>query len=338
MKSFRFRIWGWTAGSLLFMAVCAFCSLAVGSVSLAPHTWFGLEPGSLEHAVFFQIRIPRMLSAIAVGGMLSLSGCVLQGIFKNPLVEPYTLGLSGGAGLGVAVVFVCGLSGTAALSGVWAFSAASVAALIGALAVSGVLLLYYHFRPHIHNLLLAGIMLGILCSSCTTLLMSLSSPENITRIVYWTMGSLENNAGGHALSLFVFASICCVLCSLLSQRINILGTGVDSARHLGVNTRVLITLLMFLCSVMTALSVASAGIIGFVGLVVPHILRNLSGNDYRILIPSSFLCGAGFLLLCDILARTLVRPSQLPIGVVTGIVGGTVFIYLLLKPKKHPYA
>lgn len=320
------------------MAVCAFCSLAVGSVALAPSTWFGLEPGSLEHAVFFQIRIPRMLSAIAVGGMLSLSGCVLQGIFKNPLVEPYTLGLSGGAGLGVAVVFVCGLSGTTVLPGIMAFSATGAAALVGALAVSGVLLLYHHFRPHINNLLLAGIMLGIFCSSCTTLLMSLSAPENITRMVYWTMGSLENNPGGNALFLCIFALCCGVLCCLLSQRINILGTGVDSARHLGVNVRVLIPLLMVLCSVMTALSVASAGIIGFVGLVVPHILRNLSGSDYRILVPSSFLCGAGFLLLCDILARTLVSPSQLPIGVVTGIVGGAVFIYLLLKPKEHPYA
>lgn len=334
MKSFRLRMLWWTAGSLLFLAVCALGSLAVGSVSLAPHMWFGLEQGSLEHAVFFQIRIPRVLSAIAVGGMLSLSGCVLQGIFKNPLVEPYTLGLSGGAGLGVAVVFVCGLSGTASLSGNVAFSAVSVAALTGALAVSGVLLLYHRFRPHVNHLLLAGIMLGILCSSCTTLLMSLSSPEDIGRIVYWTMGSLENSQGNHAFFLCIFALSCALLCSLLSQRINILGTGIESARHLGIDTRVLIPVLMLLCSVMTALSVASAGIIGFVGLVVPHILRNLADNDYRILVPSSFLCGAGFLLLCDILARTLIQPSQLPIGVVTGIVGGGVFIYLLLNPKK----
>lgn len=332
MKSFRSRITLWMLLSGFILLCCTLLSLSIGNLGIPPWKWFSLPENGIEYTILTQLRLPRTLTAIGVGGMLSLSGCILQGIFKNPLVEPYTLGISGGASLGVAVAFVCGASHWGGLPSI------GFLAMAGSIGISAILLAYYHLRPDINNLLLVGIMLGILCSAGTTLLMSLSSPEDIARIVYWTMGSLENSQTLQASSLCLIALFCLILCIFLSQRINILNMGPETARHMGVNTRTLIPLLMVLCSCMTALSVATAGIIGFIGLVVPHILRNLAGNDYRILVPASFLCGGSFLLVCDGIARTVIQPSQLPIGVVTGILGGSLFVYLLLRSKRQPYA
>lgn len=177
-------------------------------------------------------------------------------------------------------------------------------------------------------------MLAILCSSLTTLLMSLSSPETMSQIIYWTMGSLDNNDLDRATLLLFIAMVGLILSCTLSQRLNILNMGMDTARHLGVNTSVVVPLLLVIASLLTSVSVAQAGIIGFVGLLVPHILRRISGNDYRLLIPLSFLCGGIFLLLCDLLARMIIYPNQLPVGVVSGILGGILFVYLLLKPDR----
>ncbi len=331
MKSFRSRLTFWISVSLILLSACAVLSLSSGSIGIPPWEWFSLEENSMEKLILFQLRGPRVLAAIAIGGMLSLSGCLLQGIFKNPLVEPYTLGISAGASLGVAVAFASGWQ-------IGTFSPAGLFALAGALGTSFLLLAFYRIRPDINSLLLSGIMLGILLSACTTLAMSLSSPQDISRIIYWTMGSLDNNSPLQALSLCGLAFAGLVVATLLSQRVNILNMGLETARHLGVETRVLVPLLIILASCMTAASVAAAGIIGFIGLVVPHILRSLAGNDYRILIPASFLCGGGFTLFCDWISRTVIRPGELPVGVVTGILGGGVFIYLLLKSKKQSYA
>lgn len=332
MRAFRSKIALWILFSGILLLACILLSLCIGNLDIPPWKWFSLQEDSIEYTILTQLRLPRMLTAVGVGGMLSLSGCILQGIFRNPLVEPYTLGISGGASLGVAAAFVCGASHWGGLSSI------GLLALAGSIGISTLLLAYYHFRPDINNLLLAGIMLGILCSACTTLLMSLSSPEDIARIVYWTMGSLENSRPMQASFLCILALAFLVSCILLSQRINVLDMGMETARHLGVNTRILVPILMVFCSCMTALSVATAGIIGFIGLVVPHILRNTAGNDYRLLVPASFLCGGSFMLICDGIARTIIQPSQLPIGVVTGILGGGLFVYLLLRPKKHPHA
>lgn len=316
----------WLLGATAFLLLCFLLSLALGEINLFPWQWVGLEKDGMEAAILLQIRLPRTLTALCIGGMLAMSGCLLQGLFKNPLVEPYTLGLSGGASLGVAVAFVSGMVNAL---GFWS---AGLAAFIGALAVSLVLLLYARHKSHIENLLLAGIMTGMLCASLTTLIMSLATPQEMTRIIHWTMGSLENNHLPMALLLGGFSLIGLLLATLLSQQINLLSCcGEKASGLLGVNTAVLIPCLLILASALTAFSVACAGIIGFVGLVVPHILRRIASSDYRLLIPLSFVCGGAFLILCDLIARTIIAPTQLPIGVVSGIVGGSVFVYLLMK-------
>lgn len=330
MSDFRKKTVLWLTGVFLLWLLCSLFSLSMGEMTLFPWEWAGMEKDSVEWTILSRLRLPRTLTALSVGGMLGLSGSILQGIFKNPLVEPYTLGISGGGALGVAVAFVLG-SGTIGFVGLAAFS------LAGSVLVGILLLAYYRFHPNIGNLLLAGIMLGILCSSLTTLLMSLSSPETMARILYWTMGSLENNDIERAGILMAVAATGLLAAILLSQRMNILNIGTESARHLGVNTPVLVPTLIVIAALLTSVSVAQAGIIGFVGMLVPHIMRRLSGNDYRLLIPLSFLCGGTFLLLCDMAARMIIYPNQLPVGVVSGILGGGLFVYLLLRSdKNHP--
>lgn len=323
----RFFFWLFSASLLLLL--CFLFSLSWGESLLFPWQWGGLEKDGMEMAIIRHIRLPRSLTALCIGGMLSMSGCLLQGLFKNPLVEPYTLGISGGASLGVALAVVLGVSPALGFWGIGSF------AFAGASAVSVLILLYGRSRHGIGNLLLAGIMTGILCSSGTTLLMSLSSPQDMTRIIYWTMGSLESNDTGRSLILCAFAGSGLAAGVLLSQRVNLLSAGSRDARLMGVNTAVLVPALLILTSLLTAVSTAQAGIIGFVGLIVPHILRRLCGNDYRLLVPLSFLGGGIFLLLCDLIARSIIAPSQLPIGVVSGILGGSVFIYLLLRKNKE---
>lgn len=314
----------WLFFASLLLAACFLFSLSWGEIRLFPWQWAGLDTDSMEMAILRHIRLPRSLTALCIGGMLSMSGCILQGLFKNPLVEPYTLGISGGASLGVAVAVVSGYAGFLGTGGL---------AFAGALAVSVLLLLYGRSRNGIGNLLLTGIMTGILCSSGTTLLMSLSSPEDMSRILYWTMGSIENNDMGRGLLLCLFALAGLTAGVLLSQQINLLAAGSRSARLMGVNTAVLVPVLLILTSLLTAVCTAQAGIIGFVGLVVPHILRRIASTDYRLLVPLSFIGGGIFLLACDLIARSIIAPSQLPIGVVSGILGGSVFIYLLLHKK-----
>lgn len=328
MKSFTTNAFLWISISLLLLAFCLLLSLSIGEMTLYPWKWLQLDDGSVEWTILTQLRLPRSLTALGVGGMLALSGSILQGVFKNPLVEPYTLGLSGGGALGVALAFVLGIAGKIGILGLSAFSFA------GSILIGIILLTYYRFHSNIGNLLLAGIMLAILCSSLTTLLMSLSSPETMSQIIYWTMGSLDNNDPDRATLLLSIAMIGLILSCTLSQRLNILNMGIDTARHLGVNISVVVPLLLIIASLLTSVSVAQAGIIGFVGLLVPHILRRISGNDYRLLIPLSFLCGGIFLLLCDLLARMIIYPNQLPVGVVSGILGGILFVYLLLKPDR----
>lgn len=322
----------WIGGSVACLSLCVLLSLSLGEMPIWPWQWRGAGPGSMEMNILVQLRLPRTLTALCIGGMLSMSGCILQGLFKNPLVEPYTLGISGGASLGVALSFLGGIVQR------WGSVGSSISAFAGSAGIGLILLFYHRKRPGTGNLLLAGIMLSILCSSVTTLLLSISTPENMTRVIYWTMGSLSYATPEQAFSLCGFSIAGLASGILLSQRLNLMNLGEQTARHLGVNTAILVPALLLLTSCLTAVCVASAGIIGFVGLVVPHILRSLAGADYRLLIPVSFIGGGVFLVLCDLLARSIVHPGQLPVGVVCGILGGGLFVYLLVKPQKKQNA
>lgn len=285
--------------------------------------------GSSEYSILFDIRLPRIILGFAIGGALSLAGVILQGMFRNPLVEPYTLGISGGAAVGVCLNIVLGLSrGLGIIS-------LPVCGFLGAILV--ILLVYaLSIRKGIlktQGLLLTGVMISFISSSLIMLIMSVSHTEDLHGIVFWVMGSLgEPNwlLIKLALGVTVFGL---VVSYLFCLDLNAFSLGEEEAIHLGVNVERTKRLLFIIASLLTGFSVSVAGIIGFVGLVVPHFVRIFVGRDYRILLISSFLCGAIFLIFCDSLARIIIAPLELPVGVITGILGGSLFIYTLSKKQ-----
>jgi iron complex transport system permease protein len=281
----------------------------------------------IEYSILTAIRLPRIILAFAIGGALSLTGAILQGIYRNPLVEPYTLGISGGAALGVAIVIVLGLhlSFSSAILPVAGF-AGSIVTIFAVYFLSmkrGVI--------NISRMLLIGVMISFIASSGMMFLMAISSSENLHGIIFWMMGSLDEPNTMLIRIMFYSALAGLFIAYLFARPLNALRLGEEKARHLGINTNTTLRILFIVASLLTGFCVAVAGIIGFVGLVIPHIMRHISGSDYRILLGSSFLGGSFFLIVSDIIARTIISPNELPIGVITGIVGGLVFIIVLAR-------
>lgn len=327
-KLYRWIIRGFILLGLLF--VVSLGSLCIGSESipldkLIP-SLFGWETG-YEYSILVQLRLPRILLGLAVGGGLSLAGVLLQGMFRNPLVEPYTLGISGGAALGVAVTIVFGFRNS--ISGF----AMPIGGFTGAMLV--MLAVYWLSARRgimkVQGLLLTGVMISFISSSFMMLIMALSRAEDLQGIVFWIMGSLEEPKW--SLIYFTLAMVFTglIISYFYSIRLNALALGEEEARHLGVSTESTKQGLFVLASLLTGVCVSVTGIIGFVGLAVPHFVRMFVGHDHRILLISSFLSGAVFLIVSDTIARTIIAPLQLPVGVVTGIIGGGLFIYALTK-------
>lgn len=285
--------------------------------------------GTTDYSIIFDIRLPRIILGFAIGGALSLAGVILQGMFRNSLVEPYTLGISGGAALGVCFSMLL------RLHTVFGIVSLPLSGFSGAILT--IILVYYLSLKRgilkIQDLLLTGVMLSFIASSLIMLIMSLSRSEDLHNIVFWIMGSLEEP------SLFLIKLACGIailglaIAYFFCLDLNAFCLGEDEARHLGVNVERVKRILFLLASLLTGVCVSVAGIIGFVGLVVPHFVRMFTGRDHRILLVSSFLCGGSFLIFCDTVARIIAAPMELPVGVITGIFGGSIFIYALTRKR-----
>jgi iron complex transport system permease protein len=318
------------AGLIFLLAATVILSLSVGEMNLGFTDVFKvLREGhdSMEYTILSRIRLPRILLGIAVGGSLSLSGILLQGVYRNPLVEPYTLGISGGASLGVAFAIVFSLQ---QLIGSFVLP---VSGFIGAFLI---IFLVYTIssrkgRINIQSMLLTGVMVSFIASSAMMLLMAITSTENLHGIIFWIMGSLDEPDMSLIYFTLILSLVSLVLSYLFVQPLNALRLGEEKAKHLGINTDATIKLLFLLASLLAGVSVAVAGVIGFVGLIIPHLMRLLVGSDYRILLVSSFLSGSVFLVLSDVIARTIISPNELPIGVITGIAGGIVFLLMMSR-------
>ncbi len=320
------------AALCLLLLVSVVISLSVGEVRIQ---WRELpvlfaNKNSIEYMVLMKIRVPRLILAIAVGGGLSLSGAILQGIYRNPLVEPYTLGISGGAALGVAFAIVFGFHALTYLTlPLFGFGGAIIT-----------LFLVYFLSVkrdglNVNSMLLIGVMVSFVSSSAMMFLMSITTKDNLQSIVFWVMGSLDES-DAMLIKVAIYSSLAGLLLTyFFATSLNALRLGEMKARHLGINTKVTVKLLFFVASLLTGIAVSVAGVIGFVGLVIPHLIRLIVGNDYRILIGGSFLGGAIFLILSDTVARTIISPNELPIGVITGLVGGLVFIIVLSRTKSN---
>jgi iron complex transport system permease protein len=313
----------------LLVIVCLF-SLGVGPVNIPLQRvllFITKGRGTPEYTILFAIRLPRILLGLAVGGGLAIAGVVLQGMFRNPLVEPYTLGISGGAALGVAVNIVAG-----GPVGLGLFSL-PISGFLGAV---GIIALVYLLAAgggtvKLSRLLLIGVMVSFIASSLIMLIMAMTRTEDLHGIIFWIMGSLQEPNSSLIGTILCISLGGLIVALLFSVDLNALSLGEEQAFYLGVRVEQLKKVLFLLASFITGCCVSVTGIIGFVGLVVPHLMRLLVGGDHRILIPTSYLAGAIFLILCDTLARVVMAPVELPVGVITGLVGGGLFIYVLSR-------
>ncbi len=314
---------------LLLLIGCIIVSCHLGAVNVTPSELLDVFTGNSSESsslIFWKLRFPRVIAAIAVGGSLALAGVVMQSVFANPLVEPYTLGLSGAASLGIALSFLLKLP---AKLGSWILPAG---AFIGAIPV---LLFLLHFGAKVRysskSILLSGVMLSYICSSIVTLILSTTDLETMGAIVQWGFGSVAGATMFGASSLLVLSLVILLVLLFLSLQLNALTLGESDALSLGISVNKLRVLLLAFATLLTAGAVSVGGVIGFVGLLVPHFLRLLVSQDNRLLVPLSWITGATLLLGADTFGRMIILPQEIPVGVITGIIGGVLFLLLLQK-------
>lgn len=314
-------------GTLFVVTIAvALFSLTIGSVEISVSQIFSILSGSGENSMFekiiLEIRFPRILMAVAVGGGLSVAGAVFQAILMNPLAEPYILGISSGGSFGAVLSFVLGLS----------FFGTQIFAFAGALIVVFIVFLlgrrFGEIEPGV--LLLSGVMVGAFFGA-GILIMTTMLDTSLRTAIFWLIGSLSFAETKNLYFVLPVTLIATVILVLNSYKYNVLALGTDGAKQLGINTNRVKNIAYVLASLLVGSVVSISGIIGFVGLIIPHVSRMLFGQDYRIIIPSSFFLGASFLILADTLARNIMSPAELPVGAVTAIIGAPVFIYLLKK-------
>lgn len=278
--------------------------------------------------IIWHIHIPRMLLGALVGFSLALAGVVLQGLFLNPLADPYVIGISSGATVGAGIAVLLGLSSIFMGFGVpvFAFISASIAVMV----VYG--LAQRGGKVSMLSFILAGVVVGSFMWAVLTLILVVSPDQTLEKVIFWTMGSLAgSDLWSRVLVLAPFALIGFLVLYAFARDLNIFALGEESARYLGLEVESLKRILIVMATLVTAAAVSVSGTIGFVGLVVPHITRRIVGPDHRILIPCSTLMGAILMIAADAIARTAIRPSEIPVGVITAILGAPFFLYLLRK-------
>ena len=279
-----------------------------------------------ERTIIFSIRIPRILLAGLVGAALSCAGVIFQGLLRNPLADPYVLGVSGGAAVGAIVAIVIGLGALPfGISGL-AFTGGLLAILLvwGLSGVTGE-------RLRMDRTLLAGIIVNAFFSALIMFLVSVTSGEQIHSVIFWLMGDLAMAGGNDILAAALFLVAGFAVMILHARDLNILLAGEETALQLGIPVKRTRMLLLISASLVTGAAVSVSGIIGFVGLMVPHIVRTLFGSDHRLLLPASLLFGGAFLVAADTIARTVLAPAELPVGVVTALCGAPYFAYLMKR-------
>ena len=305
--------------AVVLLVAMLLCS-GVGVVSFSPAELLGSP-------IFWELRLPRVILSVLVGMMLSVCGAVYQSVFHNPLTDPYVLGISSGASLGAAIAIIAGLE--AALWGVG--GAALCTALLTILLIFKIA--STGNRMHTTTLLLTGVCLTFLITAILSLLMALHH-DKMESIIFWTMGSFAAASWFDVWLLVPVAVVGLVVVLLHCRELNLLLVGSETAQSLGVDVERVRRRLLFFTTLMVAFSVSTSGVIGFVGLVVPHCVRLVCGADNRRIIPYSIIVGGLFLLLCDTLARTMLPPNELPVGSITSLLGAPMFIYLLYKSKR----
>lgn len=320
--------------------IAAFLNRVSDSDSPSPAERSATVSLSRQAEIFWKLRAPRCAMAFCAGAALALCGAAFQAMFRNPLAEPYTLGVASGAALGAAVAIYAAerwLSAGGGLPGEWADgSLASAASFVGASAIMLTLLAIGRtqcgFAPGM--LLLCGVALSFCCSSVILLLQYLGDPSSNFRLLRWVMGQLDSVCGWADVSAVAGAAAAgAVFVFSYARELNLLSTGDELAASRGVESLRVRQRLVLAVSLLVGMVVAQCGPIGFVGLIVPHCARLLVGYDHRLLLPAAALMGGAFLALCDTAARTLLAPAELPVGILTALLGGPFFLSLLLSRR-----
>jgi len=312
----------------IVLVVTIFLGLSFGPTGGLPQTintiFHGKNVNPMYHTIIWQIRFPRVLLAALVGATLSLGGLVFQALLRNPLAEPYILGISGGSAIGAIVGILLGLS---------RFPGVSLTAFLGSLATLGLILVMTTGQSILkkESLLLSGVMVNAFCSAVILFLISLAQDSRLHNILFWLMGDLSIANMRQVAILAAMLFPCFVLIFWLSHSMNLLLMGKELAQTMGVNIKAVTLALMITASFMVSATVSYCGLLGFIGLVMPHLLRLLWGSDHRVLVPACILGGGAFLAACDLLARILPEQGEMPPGVITALIGAPLFIFLLKK-------
>lgn len=311
----------------LAVGLCLLVGLSAGTVSLTPvEVWHGLwRSGTTASVIVRDLRAPRVLLAFFVGGSLAVCGAALQAMIRNPLAEPYLLGLSGGAGLGAVIAIA------SRATGAWAVPVAAFLGALAAVALVYRLSLVAGRRLDPRVLLLSGVVVGSFAGALMSAIMVLSPAAGIRNAFLWLLGGF-GAASWQSLGVFLaYAVVPLAVIGLSARSLDLLALGEEPAHHLGADVHRTRRLVYLCTALLTAASVATCGIIGFVGLVVPHAVRTFARPLHRSLLPLVFAVGGSFLVLSDVVSRTVVRPLELPVGVITALVGVPLFAVLLRR-------
>lgn len=323
----------WTAGVLAVFVLC----VCLGSVTIplrdiAASVFGGEVSRESYRAIVTWTRIPRVLCAGIMGASLSLCGAAMQGLLKNSLADGSTMGVSSGASLGAIVAIAFGI----ALPGL-PFAGTTVMAILFAFgSLMLILAITYRLDSSLstNTIILLGVIFSMFVSSISSFIITFAG-EKIKTITFWTLGSLQGSSYQNALVIFVALVLCGGILLRHADELNAFAVGEDNARNIGVNVKRVKLTVLICVSVLIGVCVSVSGTIGFVGLVTPHMLRSITGPNHRRLLPASMFGGAVFLLIADLISRTVLSPRELPIGVVTSFVGSIVFVYIFYKSRKQ---
>jgi iron complex transport system permease protein len=317
---------------LLVLMVIMFLGISIGSTGggfkvVVQSLWGDGQTDTTLNTIVWHIRFPRVLLAALVGATLSLGGLVFQALLRNPLAEPYILGISGGSAIGAIIGILMGLS---------RFPGVSLMAFMGSAATLVLLLVMSSGQTILKKdtLLLSGVMVNAFCAAIIMFLVSITQDARLHNIIFWLMGDLSLTDMRQVAILALTLLPCFILLFWCSHAMNLLLMGREMAQSMGVNIKTVMVLLLVSTSFMVSATVSHCGLIGFVGLVMPHLLRLLLGPDHRVLVPACVLGGGAYMVFCDLLARILPKQGEMPAGVITALIGAPLFIYLLKRSSR----
>ena len=321
---------------LVLVLVFLVLNVCIGSVNIPvseiPEILFGNGADDVYTDIVMGIRFPRALAAAILGGGLALSGYLLQTFFHNPIAGPFTLGISSGAKLMVSLVMVASLGNALKLSS-WLMI---IAAFVGAMICMGFVILMSRVMDQMSMLIVSGVMIGYICSAITDFIVTFADDADIVNLHNWSKGSFSGITWNNVSIMAIVTGVTLIWIFLLSKPLSAYQMGESYARNMGLNVQMFRILLVLLSSVLSACVTAFAGPVSFVGIAVPHLVKNLFGTAKPILmIPACFLGGATFCLFCDLLARTMFAPTELSISTVTAVFGAPVVIYIMIHRKKE---